>query len=723
MTYDFQYLKEKVNQYNIKCDIDTLEKAYLLSQNAHQGQQRESGEPFIVHPLEVANILIELELDCVSIIAALLHDTVEDTRCTIEEIKGAFGDEVAQLVDGVTKLGQINYTSKEEQQAENLRKMFLYMAKDIRVIMIKLADRLHNMRTLKYISPERQLEKAKETLEIYAPISHRLGIFKIKWELEDLSLRYIDPKGYYDLVDKIAQKRKEREQFISHIKDSVGKRVSEIDIKARIEGRPKNFYSIYKKMRDQNKTLDQIYDIFAIRIIVDTVQDCYSVLGLIHEMYRPIPGRFKDYIAMPKPNMYQSLHTTLMGERGTPFEVQIRTWDMHKVAETGIAAHWRYKDGGGSPSTLDNKLAWLRQMLDWQKEMPDAGEFLETLKVDLFTDEVFVFTPKGDVINLPAGSTPVDFAYAIHSAVGNRMIGAKVNNRIVPLGYELVNGDIIEILTSTNARGPSRDWLKIVKSSQARNKINQWFKKEKREENIEKGKEIIERELKKQGFEYSELFKDEWLDKVLKRYNFNALEDIYAAVGFGAITANKIISRLKEDYRKAAGLSEKELEEEQPMKSQHERKSVPESGIVVKGIDNCLVRLSRCCNPVPGDNIVGYITRGRGVSVHRNDCPNVKTLENEEDRLIEVQWEMAGNVAYDADITVLANDRPRLLIEITNTIAELKIPLRGINARTLRDQTAIMNLKVEITDTDKLDKLMKRLKKAEGVFEVTRNKQ
>ncbi|MDD4494177.1 MAG: bifunctional (p)ppGpp synthetase/guanosine-3',5'-bis(diphosphate) 3'-pyrophosphohydrolase, partial [Eubacteriales bacterium] len=583
MTYDFQYIKEKVIQYNIKCSDDMLEKAYQLSQIAHKGQQRQSGEPFIIHPLEVANILIELELDCVSIIAALLHDTVEDTRLTIEEIKAQFGDEVSQLVDGVTKLGQINYISKEQQQAENLRKMFLYMAKDIRVIMIKLADRLHNMRTLKFLSAEKQHEKAQETLEIYAPIAHRLGIFKFKWELEDLSLRYLDPDGYYNLVDSIAQKRKEREEFISHIKDNVGKRVEEIGVKARIEGRPKNFYSIYKKMRDQAKTLDEIYDIFAIRIIVDTVQDCYAVLGLIHEIYRPIPGRFKDYIAMPKPNMYQSLHTTLMGEHGTPFEVQIRTWEMHKVAETGIAAHWRYKEGGAAPSNLDNKLAWLRQMLDWQKEMPDAGEFMETLKVDLFTDEVFVFTPKGDVINLPAGSTPIDFAYAIHSAVGNRMIGAKINSRIVPLGYELANGDIIEILTSTNSRGPSRDWLKIVKSSQARNKINQWFKKEKREENIEKGKLTIERELKKHGLEYSELFKDEWVDKVLKRYNFKELDDIYAAVGFGAITANKIISKLKEDYRKAVGIDEKELTEESKLKKGRERKQVPESGIVVKG--------------------------------------------------------------------------------------------------------------------------------------------
>lgn len=725
MNYSFKELREKVVRYNPNCNIEMLEKAFDLSRRAHEGQHRESGEPFFIHPDAVAIILSELEMDCVSIIASLLHDIVEDTNYTIENIKEDFGEEVAQLVDGVTKLGQLSYTSKKEQQAENLRKMFIYMAKDIRVIMIKLADRLHNMRTLQYLTPEKQLEKARESLEIYAPIAHRLGIYRIKWELEDLSLRYLEPKVYYSLVEGISQKRKQREQFIQHIKDNVGKRIAELGIECRIEGRPKNFYSIYKKMKNQNKSLDQIYDIFAIRIIVDTVKDCYSVLGLMHEMYIPIPGRFKDYIAMPKPNMYQSLHTTLMGEHGSPFEVQIRTWDMHKVAETGIAAHWKYKEGGGTPTNLDTKLAWLRQMLDWQKEMPDADEFMETLKVDLFTDEVFVFTPKGDVINLPAGSTPIDFAYSIHSAVGNRMIGAKANGKIVPLGYELSNGDIIEIMTSSASRGPSRDWVKIVKSSEAKNKINQWFKREKKDENIARGKESVARELKKHGYEYSELFKEEWVDKVIKKYNFHTQDDLYAAIGFGSITANKIISRLKEDYRKATGQDpvEKAEEKESSKKTQRDRQNVPESGIVVKGIDNCLVRLSKCCNPVPGDQIVGYITRGRGVSVHRSDCTNVGNLIKDNDRLIDVKWHTASNVAYNADITVLANDRIGLFMEVSNAIGDLKIPLKSINARTTRDQVAIMNLTVELTDTDKLDLLIKRLKKTSGVFEVTRNRQ
>lgn len=725
MDHSFNELKEKIVQYDSNCNIEMLEKAFNLSRRAHEGQQRESGEPFFIHPDEVALILADLEMDCVSIIASLLHDTVEDTKYTIDNIKVDFGDEIAQLVDGVTKLGQLSYTSKKEQQAENLRKMFIYMAKDIRVIMIKLADRLHNMRTLQYLTPEKQLEKARETLEIYAPIAHRLGIYKIKWELEDLSLRYLEPKVYYNLVESISQKRKEREQFIQHIIDNVSKRITDLGIECRIEGRPKNFYSIYKKMKVQNKSLEQIYDIFAIRIILNTVQDCYSVLGLMHEMYIPIPGRFKDYIAMPKPNMYQSLHTTLMGEKGSPFEVQIRTWEMHKVAETGIAAHWKYKEGGGTPTNIDSKLAWLRQMLDWQKEMPDADEFMETLKVDLFTDEVFVFTPKGDVIDLPAGSTPIDFAYAIHSAVGNRMIGAKANGKIVPLGYELANGDIVEILTSSASRGPSRDWVKIVKSSEAKNKINQWFKREKKDENIARGKESVARELKRHGYEYSELFKDEWVDKVIKKYNFHTQDDLYAAIGFGSITANKIISRLKEDYKKATGqdLIEKAEETDTDQKGRRDRQDVPESGIVVKGIDNCLVRLSKCCNPVPGDRIVGYITRGRGVSVHRSDCTNVENLIKENGRLIDVSWHTASNVAYNADITVLANDRIGLFMEISNTIGDLKIPLKSINARTTRDMTAIMNLTVEITDTDKLDLLIKRLKKTSGVFEVTRNKQ
>lgn len=722
----FNRLVEKIKQYNPGCNFSLVEKAYLLSKKVHDGQMRESGEPFISHPLEVAQILADLELDCTAIIAGILHDTVEDTSCTIDQLKEQFGEEVVTLVDGVTKLDRIPYTTKEQQQAENLRKMLLAMAKDIRVILIKLADRLHNMHTIKFMPAEKQLEKARETIEIYAPLAHRLGISKIKWELEDISLRYIDPKGYYELVERIAKKRREREAFIKLIIDEIRTKAGELGIEAHLDGRPKHFYSIYKKMQEQNKTLEQIYDLFAVRVIVNSVKDCYAVLGMVHELYKPIPGRFKDYIAMPKPNMYQSLHTTLIGIEGTPFEVQIRTWDMHRVAEVGIAAHWKYKEGHLGSSNLDNRLSWLRQLLDWQKDAKDANEFLETVKVDLFTDEVFVFTPKGDVINLPIGSTPIDFAYAIHSAVGNKMMGAKVNGEMVRLSYTLKNGDIVEVLTSSNVHGPSRDWLKIAKSSQARNKINQWFKKENREENVVRGKENIEKELKKQGMTHSQLFKTEWLDIVLKKFNFNSLDDMYSAVGYGGITSSKIVTRLRDEYRKTAKPEETlhdAAEAETQVKPAKKKKSVPESGIIVKGIDNCLVRLSRCCNPVPGDNIIGYITRGRGVSVHRSDCSNITGNSGGDGRLIEVKWYTASNVAYKADITIMANDRPALLMEVTNVIAEAKIHLKAINARTTKDQLAIINLTLEINDTEQLDKIIKKLKKVDSVFEVTRSKQ
>ena len=728
MTVSFNRLIERVKQYDANCNMEVLKKAYTLSRNAHNGQQRESGEPYIIHPVEVAFILAELELDCTTIIAALLHDTVEDTIYTLEQLKADFGKEVAELVDGVTKLGRIPYNTKEEQQVENLRKMFLAMANDIRVIMIKLADRLHNMRTLKYLPPEKQLAKARETLEVYAPIAHRLGMSKIKWELEDTCLRYTDPKGYYDLVDKIAQKRKEREAFITQIIDTLKIKTEEIGINARIEGRPKHFYSIYRKMQEQHSTIDQIYDLFAVRLIVDSVKDCYAVLGMVHELYKPIPGRFKDYIAMPKPNMYQSLHTTVIGLEGHPFEVQIRTREMHRVAEVGIAAHWKYKEGSKSKNNLDDnfteKLSWVRQLLEWQKEMPDASEFMENLKIDMFNDEVFVFTPKGDVINLPKASTPIDFAYSIHSAIGNKMVGAKVNGRLMPLEYKLNNGDIIEILTSSNTGGPSRDWLKIVKSSQAKSKIKQWFKKEKREENIVRGKEISEKELKKHGLTHSQLFKPEWIEPILKKYTFNTTEDLYAAIGYGAITANKIISRLKEEYKKTLKVDELEqnLADGILQRAEKKKKEAPVNGIIVKGIDNCLVRLSRCCNPVPGDAIIGYITRGRGVSVHTSDCINVKNNPGEEERLIDVSWHTGANVAYKADINILANDRDALLMDITNTINDAKIPLKAINARTTRDQTVIMTLTLEITDTEQLNKILKKLRKIEGVFEATRNK-
>ncbi|AUS95912.1 bifunctional (p)ppGpp synthetase/guanosine-3',5'-bis(diphosphate) 3'-pyrophosphohydrolase [Pseudoclostridium thermosuccinogenes] len=728
MSDGYSRLIEKIKENKLNCDLSIIEKAYNFSKAAHEGQHRESGEPYIVHPLEVAGILAELELDCTSIVAAILHDIIEDTAYTSEQLRENFGDEVVMLVEGVTKLGKIPYTTKEEQQAENLRKMFLAMSKDIRVILIKLADRLHNMRTLKYKAPEKQTEIAKETIEIYAPLAHRLGISKIKWELEDISLRYLDPQGYYDLVDKIAKKRKEREAYITQITETLSVKIKELGIEgAQVDGRPKHFYSIYKKMKTKHKTLEEIYDLFAVRVIVNSVQDCYAVLGLVHELYKPIPGRFKDYIAMPKPNMYQSLHNTLLGPEGIPFEIQIRTWEMHRVAEVGIAAHWKYKDGGGTNSTeLDKKLTWLKQLMELQKDMRDAKEFIDNLKIDLFADEVFVFTPKGDVISLPVDSTPIDFAYSIHSAIGNKMMGAKVNGKLEPLSYKLKNGDIIEILTSSSIHGPSRDWLKIAKSSQARNKINQWFKKEKREENLLRGKELVEKELKKQGLTFSQLFKAEWVDILLKKYNFNTLDDLLAGIGYGAVTAAKIITRLKEEYKKTLKPEEIEalgLDSAVQVRPEQKKKAVPENGIIVKGIENCLVRLSRCCNPVPGDDIIGYITRGRGVSVHRRDCSNMVNIMENDDRLIEVSWYTSSNVSYKADITVMANDRTELLMEITNVIGEAKIPLKAINARTTRDQVAVMNLTLEITNTEQLDNIIKKLKKVKSVFEVTRNKQ
>ncbi len=718
----YRRLVDRVKEYYPQCDFDEIDRAYNFAKKAHEGQQRVSGEPYIVHPLEVAYILAELELDCTSIVVGLLHDIIEDTDYTHEQIEREFGQEVALLVDGVTKLGKIPYTTKEEQQAENLRKMFLAMAKDIRVILIKLADRVHNMRTLRYMRADKQDEKARETLEIYAPLAHRLGIYKIKWELEDLSLRFIDPKGYYDLVDKISKKRREREAFIEDITNTLKEKLSELNIDADIEGRPKHFYSIYRKMKEQNKSLEEIYDLFAVRIVVSSIKDCYTALGLVHEHYRPMPGRFKDYIGMPKPNMYQSLHTTLVGSEGQPFEVQIRTWDMHRTAEYGIAAHWKYKEGTNQGDGLDSKLVWLRQLLEWQKEMRDAKEFMETLKIDLFTDEVFVFTPKGDVISLPVNSTPIDFAYSIHSAVGNRMTGAKVNGKMVSLDYTLKNGDIIEILTSSNIHGPSLDWLKMVKSSQAKNKILQWFKKERREENIAKGKDAIERELKRVGLTFNQLFKPEWTDMVLKRYGFNSYEDCIASIGYGGITASKVVSRLREEYRKTLKEQDILALPEQEAKSPKKKTKPPESGVVVKEIDNCLVRLSKCCNPLPGDEIIGYITRGRGVSVHRSDCSNIKDFADEHNRMIEVEWYKCPNISYNANLQILASDRAGLLVDVSNTINDAKAALKAINARTTKNKTVAMNLTIEIVDTEQLDKIIRKIRKLEGVYEVVRSK-
>ncbi|MBZ4644841.1 MAG: (p)ppGpp synthetase, RelA/SpoT family [Clostridia bacterium] len=721
----YRKLIEKVNKYNPQCDWDMLSRAYKFSKEAHEGQHRVSGEPYIMHPLEVAHILADLELDCESLVAGILHDVIEDTSYSYEEIKNMFGEQVALLVDGVTKLGKIPYTTKEEQQVENLRKMFLAMAKDIRVILIKLADRLHNMRTLKSMPEDKQREKAKETLEVYAPLAHRLGITKIKWELEDLSLRYLDPIAYYEIVESIAQKRQERDAHIKAIIDTISARLKEIGIQGHIDGRPKHFYSIYRKMFAQGKSIEEIYDLFAVRVIVNSVKDCYGVLGMVHELYKPIPGRFKDYIAMPKPNMYQSLHSTVIGPAGKPFEIQIRTWDMHRIAEYGIAAHWKYKEGKTGTSDLDSKLAWVRQLLEIQRDLTDAEEFMQTLKIDLFADEVFVFTPKGDVINLPAGSTPIDFAYAIHSAVGNRMMGAKVNGKIVPIEYVLKNGDIVEILTAATVHGPSRDWLKIAKTSQARNKINQWFKKDKREENIARGKELIEKELKKIGLTHNQLFKNEWVEIVLKKYSFNSLDDLYANIGYGGISASKVVTRLRDEYKKTIKPETPEVmpEETDVPSNINKRRKQNNNGIIVKGIENCLVRLSRCCNPVPGDEIIGYITRGRGVSIHTKDCSNVSYSDDEKNRLIEVAWETSQSAAYLSDIQVLANDRSGLLVEVTNSVADSKIPLKAMNARTSKEKIAVINLTLEITDTEQLDKIIKKLRKIDGVFEVNRSRQ
>lgn len=714
-----------IKKYNPSNDAEIVERAYNYAVKAHDGQKRVSGEDYIVHPVEVAKILAELNMDNITIAAGILHDVIEDTKCTYEDCKNLFGEEIAMLVDGVTKLGKLEYKTKEEQQAESLRKMFIAMAKDIRVVLIKLADRLHNMRTLKYMPPEKQREKAKETMEIYAPIAHRLGISKVKWEMEDLALRYLEPKEYYELVDKVAKKRKEREDEINNVIELLKEKLKEVGIEAHIEGRPKSFYSIYRKMYYQNKTFEQIFDLTAVRIIVDTVKDCYGVLGIVHTLWKPIPGRFKDYIAMPKPNMYQSLHTTLLGSGGQPFEVQIRTWEMHKTSEIGIAAHWKYKEGKTSQSEFDEKLKWLRQMLEWQNEIRDTREFMETLKVDLFTDEVYVFTPKGDVVDLPVESTPIDYAYKIHSQIGNRCIGAKINGRIVPLDYKLQNGDIVEIITSAVANGPSRDWLKIVKSSQAKNKIRQWFKKEKREENIQKGKEILEKEIRRHGFTASQLLKPEWLEMIYKKFSLHSVDDLYSSLGYGGLTPNQVITKLKEEYRKTQKLEEREEDaiERQVEKAAERRKKHSSTGVKVKGVDNIMIRFSKCCNPVPGDEIVGYITKGRGVSIHQKDCPNVLELMNEEERIIEVEWNTQEKVSYNADVEIRAADRKGLLAEITAIIDESKVNIGAFHSRTTRDKMAIINFILEINDIEQLNKLIRKFRKIEGVIDVFRAKQ
>ncbi len=718
-------LLKKLKSNNSLANLELVCKAFNYAQEKHEGQLRASGEPFFTHPIAVANILADMELDSSSVAAALLHDVVEDTEVTDEEITREFGETIALLVAGVTKLGKIPYTSNEDQQVENLRKMFLAMAKDVRVIVIKLADRLHNMRTLKSMPEHKQREKARETLEVFAPLAHRLGMAKIKMELEDLSLKYIDPIAYYEIVDKISQKQSEREKYIKNIIEMFTQRLDKITTDAHVEGRAKHFYSIYRKMFMQNKNIEEIYDLFAVRVIVNTDADCYAVLGMVHELFMPIPGRFKDYIAMPKPNMYQSLHSTVIGPNGTPFEVQIRTWDMHRTAENGIAAHWKYKEGISGKSDIDSKLEWIKQLLDIQKDMTNAEDFMHTLKIDMFSDEVFVFTPKGDVISLPAGATPIDFAYAIHSAVGNKMMGAKVNGKIVTLDYILQNGDIIEIHTSNASRGPNLDWLKIAKTSQARNKINQWLKKENRSENIVKGKEIFERDLKKAGIPIAYINNDEMHEMLLGKYGFKQLEDMFATLGYGGSSAGKYLAKFKENCKKDIALKQKasDIPEQIVVKTTGKANT---SGVVVEGIDNCLVRISHCCSPVPGDKIIGYITRGRGVAVHRTDCINMTNARfspDEEKRFINVSWAHAVESDFQALLCITAIDRNSLLVDITGVTAELRTPIKSLNARTGKNNVAIVEISIEIKNTEHLDNAIKKLKQIEGVQSVVRRRQ
>ena len=713
--------------HNPKSNIAMIEKAYEYAKLHHGDQCRKSGEPYIVHPLNVAYTIAKLELDDETICAALLHDLVEDTDVKREDIVNLFGESVAEMVDGVTKLSRIQYTTKEEQQIEDYRKMFLAMAKDIRVVLIKLADRLHNMRTLKYLSRERQIFNAQETMDLFAPLANRLGIYSIKWELEDLAFRYLNPEEFRELVREIDKKREERLAFIDSIIEEIRVALKKEKIEAEITGRAKHLYSIYRKMQRDNKTLDQIYDLFALRILVNSVKDCYAALGVVHDLYNPMPGRFKDYIAVPKPNMYQSIHTTLLGPKGTPFEVQVRTWDMHRVAEFGIAAHWAYKEANNSKNkksnvtVTDDKLAWLRETLEWQKDMQDPEEFMKTLKTELFEDEVYVFTPKGDIKVLPSGSTPIDFAYNIHAQIGHKMVGCKINNKMMPIITKLQNGDIVEIITSDTSKGPSRDWLKFIVSSSAKNKIQQWFKKEQREENIEKGKDIIEKEIKKIGMTYSELFRPEWIQIALDRYKFNSLEDMYASVGFGAISPVKIIARILEEYKKEH--KEEDVEEKiQELESIKPSKTTSKAGVVVKGIDNCLVKLSKCCNPLPGDSIIGYVTKGRGVTVHRTDCVNINDLLAEKDRIIDVYWQEDVKASYSVDIEIYANDRSGLLADIIKALSESKAKLMAVNSKANRERIALTEVTIEIENLDELNKVLKLLRKVDSVYEVKRRK-
>ncbi|WP_339222563.1 bifunctional (p)ppGpp synthetase/guanosine-3',5'-bis(diphosphate) 3'-pyrophosphohydrolase [Paenibacillus sp. FSL W7-1332] len=717
-------LLEKASAYIKEPDLLRIQEAYEFAEQAHHGQVRKSGEPYILHPLAVADIVVNMQMDTLSIIAALLHDVVEDTTVSLEQIRERFGDTCALLVDGLTKLERIQFRSKEEQQNENYRKMFIAMARDIRVIVIKLADRLHNMRTLKYQSEESQRRISYETLEIFCPIAHRLGISAIKWEMEDIALRYLNPQQYYRIANLMHKKRAEREQYIDNVIVCIREKLDEMGIQADLSGRPKHIYSVFKKMTVKNKQFNEIYDLLAIRIIVDNIKDCYATLGIIHTLWKPMPGRFKDYIAMPKTNMYQSLHTTVVGPNGEPTEVQIRTWEMHRTAEYGIAAHWSYKEGSaGTGGSFDNKMTFFREILELQHETKDASEFVESLKMDFFSDLVFVFTPKGEVIELPSGSVPLDFAYRIHTEVGNRTIGAKVNGRIVPLDHQLKTGDIVEILTSKHSYGPSQDWLKIAQSSHARSKIKQWFKKEKREENVEKGRDMLEREIKRLGLEVSEWTTDDKLMEAAKKFAFNDIEDMLSAVGFGGITAAQICTKVTEKLRKEQEeANQLELTSEMKEIKPAEKRSRPTNGVRVKGIDNLLVRFARCCNPVPGDDIVGYVTRGRGVSVHRSDCANLPSMGEGEDaaRVIEVEWETAVEANYSVDIEVTGHDRNGLLNEVLQAVSESKTNISAVTGRSDKNKMAMIHMTILIRNTDHLHSVVERIKRVKDVYTVHR---
>ena len=718
----------KKKQTSRRVDTKLIMRAYNLANQKHGNQCRKSGEPYIIHPLNVAYILADIGLDESTICAALLHDVVEDTDVTSEDIKKEFGEEIADMVAGVTKLGTMQFTSLEEQQVEDYRKMFLAMGKDIRVILIKLADRLHNMRTLKHLTREKQIRISSETMDLYAPLANRLGLYSLKWELEDLAFKYLYPEEYHELVDGIDKKREERLQFIEKIMDDIRVQLKKNRIDAEVTGRAKHLYSIYRKMKRDNKTLDQIYDLFALRILVNSVKDCYAALGVVHEMYNPMPGRFKDYIAVPKPNMYQSIHTTLLGEKGTPFEVQIRTWDMHRIAEYGIAAHWAYKEanyfGRGKQVVKvgEDKLAWLRETLEWQKEIADPQEFLNTLKTELFEDEVYVFTPKGEIKVLPRNATPIDFAYSIHAEIGHHMVGCKINSKMMPIITPLQSGDIIEILTSDKSKGPSRDWLKFVKSTSAKNKILNWFKKAEKAQNIEKGKDLIDKELKRIGFSHTELFRQEYIDPMLDKYKYKNIDEMYSAVGFGANSPVKIIARMLQEYRKEHEEINIEQKIEELAKARKNKPKPSSSGIIVKGIDNCLVKLSKCCNPLPGDDIVGYITKGRGVSVHRKDCVNVKDLLTEEDRMIDVEWYNEQKTSYQADIEINSNDRSGLLVDILKEIGKTKAKIMGVNTKTTKERIAVIDVTLEVESLEELNKVQKALRKVDSVYEVRRKK-